>query len=156
MSDPKFDSNDAHKFFAADCFNKAWGLISKEDRTPEDDRQMILLNQASIWHWTQREDCTKRNLSIGYWQAARIHALVGDAESARKAAMISKENTSEEEPFFLGYAYEALARAELVAGNRAEASEQLEQARVLAEKVTEAEDKKWLVTDLDELAAKLG
>jgi hypothetical protein len=56
----EFDRTAAHRYFSANCFNKAWTLIDKEDRTPEEDQQMIRLNQASIWHWTQREDCTDK------------------------------------------------------------------------------------------------
>jgi hypothetical protein len=58
-------------------------LIEKRDRTPEEDEQMIRLNQASLWHRTQREDCISTNLSIGYWQAARIYTLLGRIEAAR-------------------------------------------------------------------------
>ena len=63
MSDkPELDQELAHKFFAANCFNKAWELIDKPDRTPEDDEQMIRLVHASIYHWTQRPDCTRQEL----------------------------------------------------------------------------------------------
>ncbi len=156
MAQPDFDMESAHKFFAADCFNKAWELIEKKERTPEDNRQMILLNQASIWHWTQRKECTSRNLSIGYWQAARIYALLGDSDNARQAGELSRSYTSAEEPFYLGYAYEALARAELVADNREKAKAHLEEARTLAGRVSDADSKQWLTSDLDEIAGRLG
>ena len=81
---PEFDVKSAHKYFSAHCFNSAWGLIDKKDRTAEEDQQMIDLVQASIWHWTQREDCTDQNMSTGYWQASRIYALIGQADNARR------------------------------------------------------------------------
>ncbi len=56
--DPSFDIQAAHKYFAAHCFNSAWDLIEKKDRTSEDDRLMVALNQASIFHWLQRPDCS--------------------------------------------------------------------------------------------------
>ena len=118
---PSFDLKAAHRYFAADCFNNAWTLIEKPDRTPEEDEQMLRLNQASMWHWTQREDCTNRSLSIGYWQASRIHALLGRAAEARHYGELSLKYGSEEPPFFRGYAHEALARAEAKAGDRAAA-----------------------------------
>ena len=61
---PDFDVQTAHKYFSAHCFNSAWDLIEKSDRTADDDDRMIRLAQASVWHWTQREDCAKRNLSV--------------------------------------------------------------------------------------------
>ena len=30
---PAFDLAAAHKYFAADCFNKAWDLLEKQERT---------------------------------------------------------------------------------------------------------------------------
>ena len=39
---------------------------------------MILYALASLWHWTQRPDCSTTNLSIGYWQAASVYALAGE------------------------------------------------------------------------------
>jgi hypothetical protein len=52
-------------------------------------------------------------------------------------------------PFFLGYAYEALARAESTAGNRKQAQEYIDQAKSIAEKIQEADDKKQLLNDLN-------
>ena len=49
---PDFDTEQAHRYFSTHCFNMAWQLIEKPDRTPEDDEQMIRLAQASLWHWT--------------------------------------------------------------------------------------------------------
>ena len=49
---------------------------------------MLRLSLATTWHWTQRPDCTSTNLSIGYWQTARIYALLGQAENARRYAQM--------------------------------------------------------------------
>ena len=146
---PGFAVNAAHKHFSAQCFNMAWGLIDKPDRTAEEDEQMIRLSLASLWHWTQRDDCTERNMSIGYWQVSRIYALVGQADAARKYGLLSLECSTEEEPFYMGYAYEALARAESVAGNRKKMEDHLGKARRLAEDVSDVESRKILLADLD-------
>jgi hypothetical protein len=37
----EFDQAEAHRFFSADCFNKAWTLIDMEKRTAEQDQEMI-------------------------------------------------------------------------------------------------------------------
>ena len=148
VNKPDFDEKAVHKHFSAQCFNMAWDLIEKQDRTAEEDEQMIRLNQASLWHWTQREDCKKTNMSVGYWQASRIFALVGQPDAARKYGQLSLENSNEKEPFYMGYAYEALARAESAAGNREKSEEYLKQARKLAEGVADADSKKMLLDDL--------
>jgi hypothetical protein len=53
---PDSDVAAAHRFFAAHCFNHAWELIEKPDGLPEEDRLMVALNQASIFHWLNRPD----------------------------------------------------------------------------------------------------
>ena len=83
MSDDSFDQQTAHRRFAALCFNEAWNLIDKAERTAEDDRQLVRLVHASHWHWTQIDGATAENFSIGYWQAARVYALLGEAENAQ-------------------------------------------------------------------------
>ena len=62
---PDFDLEAAHKYFAAYCFNHAWDLIEKADRTPEDDRALVALNQASLFHWSQRPDNDDKRRSVG-------------------------------------------------------------------------------------------
>lgn len=152
---PEFTA-DAHRFFSAYCFNSAWQLIEKPDRTPEDDEQMIRLTHAATWHWTQRPDCTARNLSIGYWQTARIYALAGESDNARKYARLCLEVTPEDDEFCLGYAYEALARAESVAGNDDSMNQHLADAWRHAEQVPDEQDRQLLVDDLNSLGAASG
>lgn len=147
-NEPSFDLTAAHKYFAAGCFNNAWGLIEKKDRTAEDNEQMIQLAQASLWHWSQREDKTDRNMSVGYWQVSRIYALVGEAENARKYGKLCLEYSKNDEPFYLGFAYEALARAEMVAGDQAKMKKYLEEAQKQVEAVTKDDEKKMLLDDL--------
>jgi hypothetical protein len=147
---PDFDVNAAHRYFSAQCFNGAWGLIDKADRTPQEDEEMIRLNQASIWHWTQREDCTPTHMSTGYWQASRIYAILGQVDNARRYGQLCLDASRGEDvpPFYLGYAYEALARAESVAGSRAKTEQYLNEARKIAEQVSDPDSKKWLLDDL--------
>ncbi len=148
-----FEIADAHRYFAVDCFNKAWDLIDQSERTPDEDQQMIGLGQASLWHWARREDCTDRNLSVGCWQVSRIYALVGQADEARRYGQLSLDSgrRSELPPFFIGYSHEALARAEAGLENRTEMEKHLESAREEADKVSGAEEKKQLLDDLADI-----
>ena len=36
---------------ATDCFNETWTLIEKQDRTREDDDEMLHGAHASAYHW---------------------------------------------------------------------------------------------------------
>ena len=86
--EPDFDLATAHEHFSVACFNQVWGLIDKPNRTPAEDQEMVELCLASLWHWSQRDDCTPTNLSIGYWQASRVYALLGQAENAMQYARL--------------------------------------------------------------------
>jgi hypothetical protein len=52
------------------------------------------------------------------------------------------------EPFYVGYAYEALARAESLAGNVSKAAEYIQNAGKYAAQITKPEDQKLLLDDL--------
>jgi tetratricopeptide (TPR) repeat protein len=148
---PDFDHSAAHKYFSTNCFNQAWDLIEKTDRTSAEDEDMIRLSLASHYHWTQREDYSDTGASIAYWQTSHIYAVLGQADNARRYGQLCLNISQAEEipPFFLGYAYEALARAESTAGNRKQAQEYIDQAKSIAEKIQEADDKKQLLNDLN-------
>jgi hypothetical protein len=51
-------------------------------------------------------------------------------------------------PFYLAYAYEAMARAEAVAGNQGGVDEYLASARRVAEEISKSEDRQQLLDDL--------
>ena len=148
---PEFDQTAAHRFFAVDCFNKAWDLIDKPIRTPKEDEEMLCLGFASYWHWTHRPDCKPGNLSISYWQLSRIYAVLGQADNSRRYGNLCLEVSQGEGllSFHLGYAYEALARAESVAGNASKVKEYLASARQVAEQMTDEDDRKQLLADLE-------
>ena len=145
-----FDLQVAHRYFSADCFNQAWGWIDKPKRNKVEEDKMLQLSLASLWHWTQREDVAPTNYSIGYWQVSRVFALLRQAENARHYGELCLEAAGKEgvEPFYSAYAYEALARAEMVAGNEHEMEKYLIQAHQIAATISDPEEKEQLLHDL--------
>lgn len=148
---PSFDLNSAHRYFSAECFNRTWQLIDKPNRTADEDHQMLMSAFASLWHWNQRLDCNRQNLSVGYWQLARVYALLKQASPALHYATRSLEYSQGEPPFYAGYAYEAVARAEALAGNFSQAREAIAQAHALGEQMADVEAKQMLLADLDNI-----
>jgi tetratricopeptide (TPR) repeat protein len=150
---PDFDLQNAHRYFSAQCFNQAWELIKKPDRTPEEDEAMSSLSHASRYHWTQREGYSPTNSSIANWQLARIYTILGRLEAARHYADLCLQASLEQgvEPVFVGYAYEALARAERLAGNGKQAQEYVASALQQADKTEDEEDRQMLLDDLADL-----
>jgi len=151
MTGVEFDLRAAHRYFSAECFNRAWDLMDKPERTAQEDEEMIRLSLASHWHWSQRPDCTSQHHAVGYWQTARIHAMLGQADNARRYGLLSLAASQQEgvPPFYLGYAYEALARAEQVAGDRGQMALYLAEALRVAGQVPDPGAQKQLMDDLN-------
>lgn len=149
---PSFDIQQAHKYFSADCFNKTWDNMDRdENRSIEENMEMLHTAIASLWHWTQREDVTPKNLSIGYWQVSRVYNLIQQPNNARTYGLLSLKYAKELEPFLQAYAYETLARAEMQCNNRVIMMVHLEKAHKLAEQIDNEEDRQALAKDLSSI-----
>jgi hypothetical protein len=134
---------------AVDLFNHVWTLLGKSDRTSEENDEMIHAAHASRHHWA--EVGTTANLARGEWQVSRVYAMLGRPDAAlyhAERCLAYCEASRDVEDWDVPYAYEALARANLVAGNSAEAARLASRARDLAEKVADEEDRELLAADL--------
>ncbi|MBI5961666.1 MAG: hypothetical protein HY866_23210, partial [Chloroflexi bacterium] len=78
------------------------------------------------------------------------YALIGQADNARHYGQMCLEASHGDgvAPFYLGCAYEALARAEKVAGNTTQMEEYLSKGRQVAETISDPEEKQQLLEDL--------
>lgn len=84
---------------------------------------------------------------------SRIQALLGYAAEATRHAEVCLSYSGALEPFYVGYAYEALARAASVAGLWQKAAEYCSLARAQARLVLNAEHRALLVKDVEGLNA---
>ncbi|MFJ1702769.1 helix-turn-helix domain-containing protein [Kitasatospora sp. NPDC088346] len=134
---------------AVDLFNGVWRLLEREDRSVEDDDRMVHMAHASRHHWGQVG--TAVNLSRGEWQCSRVYAVLGRAEPAlyhaRRGLEICRAHAIGD--WDLAFAYEALARATAVAGDRDRAREWTEQALAAAEEIAAPEDRELVLADLE-------
>jgi tetratricopeptide (TPR) repeat protein len=149
------NESDDHKKLSADFFNRAWELLDREARSSEEDSQMRSFAHASLAHWRQREDCKPRNLSIAYWQLSRIYAVQRDWVTAQVFAHLCLSASEQEPPYYLGYAHEAMARAVVQKGDFPLFQKHLALARGQASQVTDADERKMLEKDLNELEASV-
>jgi len=135
---------------AVDLFNHAWELMRRPERTPEQDDELIHAAHASRHHWA--EVGTGANLARGEWQVSRVYATLGRSEPAlyhaRRCLAYCEVDSEVLEDWDLPYAYEALARAHVVAGDTAEAKRFGDQARELGERIEDDEDREQLAADL--------
>ncbi|MFG2696377.1 MerR family transcriptional regulator [Kitasatospora sp. NPDC048407] len=139
---------------AVDLFNGVWRLLEKEDRSVEEDDRMLHMAHASRYHWGQVG--APVNLSRGEWQCSRVYSVLGRAEPALHHARRGLELCQAHgiADWDLAYAYESLARAHAVAGDKDQARAWTEQALAAAEDIAQDEDRELLLTDLESIPAQ--
>ena len=125
--------------------------MEQSTRSMDDDLAMLHTAISSLWHWTQREDATDENLSVGYWQVSRVYNLINQPNNARTYGLVSLQYAKELNPFLKGYAYETLARSEMQSGNRVALYFYLDKARELVGQVQDEEDRQLLLKDLESI-----
>jgi hypothetical protein len=123
------------------CFNKAWDLPDKRNRSQEEDAQMLVVAHASRYHWGNIEKPDNR--ATGDRQISRIYAELRQptlslllAKSALDAC--EKNNLSET----LVSAYEGLARAHAIANDSEKANCYVGKARQQLGTVKDEDDRK--------------
>jgi DNA-binding transcriptional MerR regulator len=140
---------EAQRRLAADCFNKTWTLMEKRHRTRDDDDEMLHCAHASAYHWTQVG--TAANRARGEWQCSRVYTVLGRPEPAlhhaRRCLELVEASPAEMEEFDLPAAYEALARAHMVAGDAAEARRYAEVGRAETAKIADEDDRRLMEAD---------
>jgi hypothetical protein len=143
-----------HRKIAKQCFNKTWDYLEKKNRTPDDDRQMLILAHTSRYHWGPLGNA--RNLAVAEWQISRVYADLKQAEPSLLFAkssleLVIKNNLSE----LLPSAYEGMARGYAVAGQPQPARDYIVKARKELESIRDEEDKKIYAGQINETESLL-
>lgn len=146
-TDVAFPPEDERRL-AADLFNHTWELLEMTSRTPAQDDRMIHAAHASRFHWEQVGDA--KNLAIGEWQCSRVYAVLGHPEEATYHARRTLDICDDAglTGFVHAEANEALARALLVAGDRAGAAAAEAAAWADAEGIDDEEERQIFEQDM--------
>jgi hypothetical protein len=140
---------------AVDLFNHTWTLLGAEERTPEQDDEMIHSAHASRYHWG--EVGTRANFGRGEWQISRVYCILGRGEPALHHAHCCLTDILEgdgTEDWDLPFAYEALARAAAVAGDGAGSVRYEELAREAGAAIAEEDDREHFFEELATLPGR--
>jgi hypothetical protein len=132
-------------------YNHVWTLLRTPDRTPAQTDEMIHAAHASRHHWAAVG--TSANLARGEWQCSRVYAVLGRGEPAlwhaqRCVAILEEDGIGD---WDIAAAYEAMARASLVAGDLTEARAWAARARAACEAIEEDDDRRIVREDVDGL-----
>jgi len=148
-------SREQRRQLAIDLFNHVWTLIELPQRTPAQDDEMIHAAHASRSHWG--EVGTKANLARGEWQVSRVYTVLGRSEPALYHAhrcLAYVEEGDGVEDWDLPFAFEALARAQAVAGDVGESLRYETLAREAGEGIADEEDRDHLLSELATLPGR--
>ncbi len=147
--DEKFTEQECHKKFAVSLNNLVWSLLGKKDRTGQENETMIHAAHASCFHWGKVG--TAVNLQRGEWLISHVYAVLNRAEPAlyhaEKCIEITQENNLVD--FDFAYAYEAMARAYAVAGEKSECGKYIKLAKEAGEKIKAKEDRDIFLNDFE-------
>jgi hypothetical protein len=115
---------------AAALFNEVWRLLDLPKRRPEQDDEMLHAAHASRYHWGNVG--APVTWARGEWLCSRVYAVLGRPSSAIWHAHRCLELLTDfggAEDWDEAAAYEGLARAYALAGNKAESNAWLGRAR---------------------------
>jgi hypothetical protein len=145
-----YNEPEAHRHFAATLNGEVWGLLEKADRSPAEDERMIHAAHASCYHWLAVG--TGVHHQRAEWLIARVYAELGLADAALRHAYrcqeLTEEHTDLMQDFDQAYAYEAVARANALAGNQAEALKHLRLAEAAGQAIADDQSKQFFLGDL--------
>lgn len=141
-----------HRTLAPRAFNETWTLLDAEDLEREEEEQMLASTFAQRYHWYAVG--TERNRAIADWQVSRVAAVLGYADLARRFGERSLEIAIEYslDPFVMGFAHEAIARAAAVVDDVETFTEHLELARATLAEIEDDQDREVLQADLAEMS----
>jgi hypothetical protein len=144
----EIEMNEIHKKLAIQTFNQTWDLIEKMDRSQQEVDRMIHSAHTSRYHWEIVGEPV--NLARGEWQISRVYAILERAEPclyhARRCLDITLEN--EMQDFDLAFAYEAMARACHLAGDKSETDKYIAFAKEAGKQIKKPGDRKYFFSEL--------
>lgn len=142
---------DAERKLAASLFNHVWDLMLKENRTADEELEMLHAAHSSRYHWSRVG--TDVNAVVGEWQVSRVYTVLGRAEPALYHARRCLELCGRAglDGFHRAATYEALSRAHATAGEESEARTYARLAQEIGETLEDDEDREILERDLASL-----
>lgn len=139
---------EGHKKLGIELFNLTWDLMDKADRTQSETDRMIHAAHASCYHWEIAG--TALNLARGEWQISRVYAVLDRPEPclyhAERCLQITLEN--EFKDFDLAFAYEAMARAYELIGDKVETAKYYTLAQDTGAEIKDSDNRDYFFRQL--------
>jgi uncharacterized protein YndB with AHSA1/START domain len=146
-------SSDWHRTQAVEANNATWELLGRNERTPEEDEDLLRRAYAAAYHWHRVSSATPANEARAAYMITKALLATGQVErgltSADHCVQVCLDHGLVD--FDLAYAHEARTRALLALGREADALEAWSRATLI--EIADAEDKQIVDTDFADLTA---
>ena len=143
MSTPAFDVPQAQRWFAIEMNNRAWDLVEKTERTPEENEQMISAAHAARCYWSTigkplNSLRAESLLAAAYLAAGRPELSLHHAE---RCLALSQQIGDEQTAFDRACAYGGLSAALLRLARAQDAKQHYAAALAWVEKLDHPDEK---------------
>ena len=131
-----------HRRFAVECNNLAWDIASKPNRTPADDREMLLAAHAAAFHWSKVGQPI--NGARADFLLAHAFALAGYGKAAMQYAQrcLAWCESNPCEDWDIAFAHAGVSHAAAVLGDTSLHAKHHALAETLGRAIKEEEDRK--------------
>ncbi|MFN8454991.1 MAG: hypothetical protein U0401_10050 [Anaerolineae bacterium] len=141
--------NQAQRWFAVECNNRAWGLAAQVERTPAEAQEMLYAAYAAAFHWSkigQPINDARAEVAL-----AHVHALLGHGQLAQQYARrcLAFFEHNDGEDWDIAFAHAEMAHAAAVTGERELHAHHYAAAQARGAAIEDEEDRRIF---LDELA----
>jgi hypothetical protein len=139
------------KALASQLFNRCWELLDLDERSDDDDVELLTSALTSRFHWLHAGGPEQWITSD--WMVARAAGATGSSDVALRFALRAYEaaRAKETPDWLVASTAEGVARAYAVAGNAQEFTNWAALARRLVEVIVDPEDKSLIESQLADI-----
>jgi len=146
-----FTVAEAHRHFAITLNGRTWELLEKAARSEDEDQMMLHAAHASCYHWLQVGSGV--NQQRGEWLIARVYTTLDRPEAAlqhaKRCLALTEQYAGEMRDFDRAFAFESVARANAIAGNKDQALKYFRLAEKAGSAISDDEDREIFQQDFD-------
>lgn len=141
------------KTLASQLFNRCWELLEQDERSEDDDVELLTSAFTSRFHWLQAGG--EEQAIISDWMVARAAGATGAPDTALRFALRAYEaaRATDSPDWLVASGAEGVARAYAFAGNAAEFNNWAALAGRLIEVIVDPENKSLIESQLADIPA---
>lgn len=151
IDEKRLTLEEAHKHFAQATNGRVWELLQKRDRSQAENDEMVHAAHACAYHW--KFAGTAVHQQRGEWLISHVYVVLGHGNEALRHAErcfeLTESNRSLMQDFDIAYAFEGMARAQALLGDRKMAEEFLVLAQQAGNSIANEEDLSIFMGDFD-------